>query len=469
MTPTLRVRLTVLGACMAAASAIAQTEKKPVDPGVRGGVAGAGGPLKGLTTDETAFFQDGLARFGDIESVTGGQNNGLGPRFNSNQCLSCHAQPAGGGTSPARNPLIAVATLDGARNSVPWFVTASGPIREGRFKRGANGTADGEVHAMFVITGRKDAAGCNIAQPDFLPAGNPLTGQGGNPNLIFRIPTPLFGAGLIEAIPDSSILANMRASASQRAQFGISGHPNAHLSGNVNVSANDGTITRFGWKAQNKSLLLFAAEAYNVEMGVTNQIFPQERDETAGCLFNATPEDTLNFTPSSTPGSNPNTAVISDIEAFANFMRMLAPPIPAPDTPSTVNGRAVFIRVGCAQCHTPSLTTAKMVASGSSTVPSAALSNQAVNLFSDVLVHHMGRGLADGITQGSAGPDEFRTAPLWGMGQRIFFLHAGRTSNLLEAIDAHRSPGSEATRVIEQFHRLKVKEQQDVLNFLRSL
>ena len=157
---------------------------------------------------------------------------------------------------------------------------------------------------------------------------DPLTGQGGNPNIIFRIPTPLFGAGLIEAIPDSAILANMRASASQRAQFGISGHPNAHLSGNVNVSANDGTITRFGWKAQNKSLLIFAAEAYNVEMGVTNQLFPQERDETAGCLFNATPEDTLNFTPSSAPGSNSNTAVISDIEAFADFMRMLAPAAP---------------------------------------------------------------------------------------------------------------------------------------------
>ena len=469
MTPTLRVRLTMLGACMAAASVIAQTEKKPVDPGVRGGAAGTGGPLQSLTTDETAFFRDGLARFGEIESVTGGQNNGLGPRFNSNQCLSCHAQPAGGGTSPARNPLIAVATLDGARNSVPWFVTANGPIREARFKRSANGAADGEVHATFVITGRKDAVGCNIAQPDFLPAGNPLTGQGGNPNIIFRIPTPVFGAGLIEAIPDSAILANMRASASQRAQFGISGHPNAHLSGNVNVSANDGTITRFGWKAQNKSLLIFAAEAYNVEMGVTNQLFPQERDETAGCLFNATPEDTLNFTPSSAPGSNSNTAVISDIEAFADFMRMLAPPLPAPATPSTLNGRAIFIRIGCAHCHTPSLTTAQMVASGSSTRPSAALSNQTANLFSDLLVHHMGRGLADGITQGSAGPDEFRTAPLWGVGQRIFFLHDGRTSNLLEAIDAHRSPGSEATRVIEQFHRLKVKEQQDVLNFLRSL
>jgi CxxC motif-containing protein (DUF1111 family) len=110
-----------------------------------------------------------------------------------------------------------------------------------------------------------------------------------------------------------------------------------------------------------------------------------------------------------------------------------------------------------------------MIASGSATVPSAALSNQTVNLFSDLLLHHMGRNLEDEITQGGAGPDEFRTAPLWGVGQRIFFLHDGRTSNLLEAIRAHRSSGSEANRVIERFERLEEREQQDIINFLRSL
>ena len=445
----------------------AQTRKVPTDPGVRAGAAGAGNPLPGLTADETAFFRDGLARFADIEVVTGGSNNGLGPRFNSNQCLSCHAQPAAGGSSPARNPLIGVATLNGARNVMPWFITPNGPIREARFKRNPNGTNDGGVHDLFVITGRTDAAGCNIAQPGFLPAGNPLSGQGGNPNLSFRIPTPVFGAGLIEAISDSAILANMQANASLKAGLGISGHPNAHLSGNANRSANDGTITRFGWKAQNKSLLMFASEAYNVEMGITNQLFPQERDETPGCLFNATPEDTINFTPGSTPPSN--TAVLSDIEAFADFMRMLAPPTPAPSTPSTVNGRTIFTRTGCAHCHTPSFTTGKMIASGSSTNPSAALSNQTANLFSDILVHHMGKGLADGITQGGAGPDEFRTAPLWGVGQRVFFLHDGRTGNLVEAIEAHRSPGSEANKVIDRFNRLPARERQDIINFLRSL
>jgi len=433
------------------------------DPGVRGGTAGAGGPLPGLTADETSFFQDGLSRFLEVEAVTGGANNGLGPRFNSNQCASCHSQPAFGGTSPPSNPEIPVATLNGAKNTIPWFVVPNGPIREARFKRNPDGTLDGGVHALFVITGRADAAGCNIAQPDFLPAGNGLTGQGGSPNIIFRIPTPLFGAGLIEAIPDAAILANAAANPAGRAELGIHGHPNAIISGTANTSANDGTITRFGWKAQNKSLLMFAGEAYNVEMGVTNQLFPQERDETPGCVLNPTPEDTLNF------AASPNTAVISDIEAFADFMRMLAPPTPAPDTPAIANGRAVFKTVGCAECHTPSFTTGKQIASGSATVPSAALSNQPANLYSDLLLHHMGRGLEDGIVQGQAGPDEFRTAPLWGVGQRIFFLHDGRTSDLVEAIEAHRSRGSEANGVIDRFNRLGGTDQQDLVTFLRSL
>jgi CxxC motif-containing protein (DUF1111 family) len=435
---------------------------------VRGGPPAAGSPLTGLTADEAAFFSDGQARFAQVEVVAQGSNNGLGPRFNSNQCFSCHSQPSLGGSSPPKNPLPDVAGLNGARNTVPWFIVPTGPVREARFKK-SNGDADGEVHDLFVITGRSDAPGCNIAQFDFLPAGSPLTGQGGNPNIIFRIPTPVFGAGLIEAIPDSAILANLRSNLSQKSALGISGHANAHLSGNVNLSANDGTITRFGWKAQNKSLLMFAAEAYNVEMGISNQLFPQERDETPGCVFTATPNDTLNFTPAPASAGKSNTAVISDIEAFANFMRMLAPPAPASPTASSEQGRAVFSTIGCVHCHTPSLTTAAMIASGSSTIPSAALSNQTANLFSDLLVHHMGAGLADGITQGGAGPDEFRTAPLWGVGQRIFFLHDGRTSNLVEAIRAHKSNGSEANRVVDHFDGLSVEQQQAVIDFLRSL
>jgi CxxC motif-containing protein (DUF1111 family) len=441
-----------------------------VDPGVRGAATDQGPPtpMAGLAADELAFFEDGMARFGTVEVVSGAtatQGNGLGPRFNSNSCLSCHAQPYMGGSSPAQNPLIQIGKLDGAENTIPWFIASGGPIREARFQQ-SNGVPDGSVHDLFVVSGRSDAGSCHIVQPAFTPAGNPVTGQGGNSNVVFRIPTPVLGAGLIEAIPDSAILANMAANATSNSRLGVTGHPNAILGGNANSSANDGTITRFGWKAQNKSLLMFAGEAYNVEMGISNQLFPQERDETPNCQSYPTPNDTDNMISAS---SYPATAVLSDIEAFADFMRMLAPPAPAPATTSTVTGRAIFAKIGCAACHTPSFKTGTAIATGSSHSPSPALSGQTVNLFSDLLVHHMGQGLADGITQGQAGPDEFRTAPLWGIGQRVFFLHDGRTSNLIGAIQAHASSGSEASAVVRQYEGLSGQQQQDLLNFLRSL
>ncbi len=118
-------------------------------------------------------------------------------------------------------------------------------------------------------------------------------------------------------------------------------------------------------------------------------------------------------------------------------------------------------QIGCLTCHTETLTT------GFSTT--AALNQQTVHLFSDLAVHHMGSGLADGITQGNAGPDQFRSAPLWGLGQRIFFLHDGRTSDLMQAILAHQSTGSEANTVIRNFQNLTPAQQQNLLSFLRSL
>ncbi len=431
----------------ASAAGISSVQSRPpagaVDPGVRGGPASAGSALPGLTAQEQAFFDTGMGAFHETDGVA----EGLGPRFNLDSCVGCHAQPAAGGTSPALNPEVAVASLNGAQNQVPWFVVANGPIREARFKLKPDGTRDGGVTNLFVITGRKDAPGCNIAQPSFLPAGDPLTGQGGNGNLIFRTPTPVFGAGLIESISDQAILANKTANRSAKAELGISGRENRN--------GNDGTITRFGWKAQNKSLLLFAGEAYNVETGVTNEIFRQEREEDPACQFNPLIED------DGSTFTNDTQATHSDIVKFAAFMRFLAPPTPAPDTRSIAQGRTQFERIGCALCHTPSLTTGKMT--------SDALSGKKAQLYSDLLLHDMGAGLADDILQGAAGPREFRTAPLWGLGQRLFFHHDGRTSNLVEAIQAHASQGSEANGVIARYGRLANGEKQDLLNFLRSL
>jgi CxxC motif-containing protein (DUF1111 family) len=142
-------------------------------------------------------------------------------------------------------------------------------------------------------------------------------------------------------------------------------------------------------------------------------------------------------------------------------MRLLAPPTPARPTPSSQRGARLFQEIGCALCHAP--------VRGTGWSSTAALSHQPVPLFSDLLLHHMGRALADDIFQGVAEFDEFRSAPLWGLGQRIFFLHDGRTTDLLVAIQAHASEGSEANESVRRFDRLRDTDRQDVLNFLRSL
>ncbi len=437
------------------------------DPGPRTDGTAAGSAISGLTSQEDAMFQSGKKVFEETDTVAGAPDGngtatdaGLGPRYNLDSCAGCHGQPASGGTSPRVNPQVAAATKQGATNAIPWFVVANGPVREARYKKHPDGTDDGGVTNLFVITGRSDAGACNISQPDFGAAGDPLSGLGGDANLIFRIPTPVFGGGLIEGIADSALLANKASQPLVKAAHGVrgrEGRSNRAASGGqgaANRNGNDGTITRFGWKAQNKSLLLFAAEAYNVEQGVTNELFPNERDETASCMMNPVMESGSTFDP------DPAVA-LPDIVKFAAFMRFLAPPEPAPETPSTVSGRAQFEAIGCALCHTPQFTTARTA--------SPALSGKPVNLFSDLLLHGMGEGLADGIAQGNAGGDEFRTAPLWGLGQRLFFLHDGRTSDLVQVIQSHKSAGSEASVSVDHFNGLPDERQQDLLNFLRSL
>ena len=451
------------------------------DPGPRPGLAGAGGPFPGLTAAEQAFFNNAKSVFQEVDSVSGalpGENGkGLGPTFNANSCAACHAQPAVGGTSPTTNPQVAQATLDGATNTVPSFITLHGPVREARFIstniNDFNGPLDGGVHGLYTIKGRVDAPGCNLAQPNFaqqLAAGN----------ISFRIPTPLFGLGLVENTPDSGLLANLAANAAAKSALGIAGK--------LNTTGNDGTITRFGWKAQNKSLMIFAGEAYNVEQGVSNEVFPNERSAVPGCVFNPSPEDRTGI-----DGTG------ADVVNFSVFMRLSAPPVPTTTTVSQNNGKALFSSIGCVLCHSDTLTTGPS--------PFTGMGGFAYHPFSDFAVHHMGSNLADGVGQGDAGPDEFRTAPLWGAGQRLFFLHDGRASNLTQAILQHRSTtnecvttqnslrffvdttntgnaalvslfnptvstqvcGSEANGVVANYVGLTTAQKQDLLNFLRSL
>lgn len=449
------------------------------DPGPRGAPVDAGKPIAGLTDSQTGFFVDGMLRFGEVASVSGNLLGevgvGLGPGFNSNACASCHSQPTTGGTSPSRNaypfvgpnPQVLVATIDGATNTVPFFITEDGPVREAHFKYflASNGSLsserDGGVRNVFTIKGRADATNvagltgvlqtCDMAQPDFQQM------QMLN-NLSLRIPTPLFGAGFIENISEATLADNLQSNGTSKAALGISGH--------FNRSSNDGTISRFGWKAQDKSLQQFSAEAESAEMGVSNDEFPNERgyppvQPPANCMFNATPEDHTEMA-----DGNDGPAVVSNAVEFANFMRFLDQPRPScsgSGCPQTVqNGRSLFTSTGCALCHTPSMRTTVSYFS-------SRLSNVEANLFSDLAVHHMGSGLADDIVQGTAGPDEFRTAPLWGLGQRVFFLHDGRTQDLVQAILQHASPGSEANAVVGQYKHLTETQKQDLLDFLRTL
>src|SRR4051812_40079547 len=423
------------------------------DPGVRTIRSDAGAPILGLSRTEQAFFLAGQDEFNQPETP----DEGLGPTMNLDSCGGWHSQPAIGGTSPAVNPQGAFANQMGARNHIPSFLQRDGPVREVRFVRNGDGSADGGVHSLFTIYGRSDAPGCTLSQPDF-------EGEYGRGNTIFRIPTPVFGAGLIEQIPDKTILANQASTAPRRQQLGIGGKANiivpfSTISGQSNHNGNDGTVARFGWKAQNKSLLIFAGEAYNVEMGISNELFPTEREEARGCQYAMTPNDVTNT------AGNGAIDTMGATDKFAMFMRFLAPPMPSSDTPggapSIARGKLLFGDTGCALCHTPSMQT------GNSAV--AALRNRPVNLYSDLLVHDMGVGLRDGVSQGQAGPREFRSAPLWGLGQRIFFLHDGRSSDLINAIKQHGSQGSEANGVIAIYNNLGESQKQDLLNFLRSL
>jgi CxxC motif-containing protein (DUF1111 family) len=488
------------------------------DPGVRSGAPGAGNPLPGLTPVELSLFNEGLQRATQLEAacddctdltlgsftdpqranlVTQTNSAGLGARFNGDQCTVCHNQPALGGSGgfmvpnpqdppnkyrTPENPMFdLIPHRKGATNAVPSFIQRYGPIREVRFARRPDGNPDGGVHQLFTVVGRSDigAPGCTDAA--LTPIDFDSEYRRGNAR--FRIPLQLFGLGIIDGIQDSEILARHAAAGPLRAQLGIQGTPNR--------SGNDGTITRFGWKAQNKSLAIFAGEAYNVEMGVTNDIFPQATDENPSCMFDKSePNDITRTDPDDArnQGFANSLHVLPDWLGFALFMRFLDAPLPAALTPSGQRGEQLFgldsahPGVGCVACHTEQMTTPAR-----SETP--ALQNITAHLYSDLLVHHMGRGLADDITQGVATGDMFRTTPLWGVGQRLFFLHDGRTANLLEAIQAHASPAgeceddrrdgreshdacygpSEANAVVAQFNALSKSDRQAILDFLRSL
>ena len=526
-------------------------------------VADGAGQIVANAGNLAGTWFEALTVFSTQASVNGTDNSGgagkfirgLGPSFNAESCFQCHSQPAVGGSSPgcvgsfcsnmnanpttgavtskfssANNPQIVDANDRGAVNSIPSFVQTrdnTGPMIEARFPKAVGAgpstlgnpatVPGGAVAELFVIAGRTDApTNCTIQQVDFQSAE-------ADHNIVFRIPIPTFGDGFVESTPETVLSAAANAAKTEAGtSFG------AISFGVFNLSGNDQTITRFGWKAQNKSLFMFSGEASNVEMGVTNELFPTERTygNAPDCTTNQLPEDVTqsltaaqieNITgplPAPTPSVDEpgvTSKISSNIENDSIFMRLngapaicdfnsgvnattgLAQCLTVGTDQSVLRGAALFgnsvlpaptgtapATIGCVFCHWQTFTT------GPSTTPT--LSNATFHPFSDFGLHHMG-GLADGVSQGLALGDQFRTAPLWGLGQRLFFLHDGRASSLLTAIADHclapatGTAASEACTVVTNFNNLPATSvclvsgttttctasQQDVLNFLRSL
>jgi len=358
-------------------------------------------PLPNLTRAQLMDFNAGLDEFEEVES----SDDGLGPVFNGKSCAECHAVPSTGGTEPN-----------------------VGVARETRISRILNGRFDPLDGSVSVDRGGQllqqraiDVQGCTL-KGEVVPSEATIVSS--------RNSTPLFGAGLIEAIPESTILGNQR------------------NGGRANYVSNPDTgaaeIGRFGWKAQVATLHQFGGDAYLNELGVTNPSFPNENKPQGqpiqpGCDTVGDPED---------DGSG--------VTAFANFMRFLAPPPRGSLTPQVRRGEQMFSEIGCASCHVPTMMT------GRNSV--AALSNKPVNLFSDLLLHNIGTG--DGIQQGRATGNDFRTAPLWGLSRRSRYMHDASTNKIEGAIQRH---GVEAEDALNGFEGLPQSDHDALLAFLDSL
>jgi CxxC motif-containing protein (DUF1111 family) len=368
-------------------------------------IAQPGDPLPGLTPPEFEEFRLGLNDFLEVETA----EEGLGPAFNGTSCGTCHNVPAVGGISTVSE------------------VRAGRRLADGSF---AALDASGEsLFHLFSLPG-------HACQPMIPPDANVI---------VRRVPIPLFGAGLVEAIEDDTLRA--LADEQLRGREGVSGRAAAV----IDQGTGDRRVGRFGWKSQHATLLAFGADAYRNEMGITNDLFPAEvapgvhESRMRLCDPIPDPEDIR----------DPRT-LRRGIDNFASFMRFLAPLSRGGDDSLAAAGEAVFQATGCATCHVPSLTT------GANANP--LLHRRPVPLFSDLLLHDIGTG--DGIRQGDAAPEEMRTPALWGLRFRRPLLHDGSVATYDEAIRRH---GREAEISRVRYERLSDEQRTALLRFMASL
>ncbi len=362
-----------------------------------------GNPLEGVTAAEFERFRLGLEDFTEVETA----GDGLGPAFNATGCSACHNIPAIGGSSTITE------------------VRAGYRDEEGRFQELAGGT----LFHLFSLPP-------HACQPRIPPEANVIAR---------RTSIPLFGIGLVEAIPDETIVA--LEDPEDRNQDGIRGRA-ARIR---DVATGRQRVGRFGWKAQQATLLAFAADAYRNEMGITNDLFPEE------VALGIEPEALRKCDPASDPEDVRDRATgLRGIDNFEAFMKFLAPVGRAPVDEQARRGEQVFRQTGCAACHQPELRTGPS--------PNPLFDRRALALYSDLLLHDIGTG--DGIEQEAATGEEIRTPALWGLRLRRPLLHDGSAATPEEAIQRHDNEGARAR---ERFLALPAADREALLAFLGTL
>ena len=402
-----------------------------------------GSPLPGLTTGQMALFTVGFKQF----NVHWDPDHGLGPIYTNQDCSNCHTSPASGGTnSTMRTMFFGALNSDGSFNpltSEGGFVLQPQTIQ----------------HLVRV------PKGCLVV-PEIVPQDATLMSQ--------RVPPQLFGFGLIDSIADSTI-------------ENFAGDKGMGVNGTYNLVADwNGAMRpgRFGTKAQFASLAQAVGTAFQRDIGVTNPVSEAEDcpNSSPAPVGGQCPTNLVSMQcvkarePNDPPPLGKETIQITDYPALL-----------APNTPSTdTQGLALFISTGCSLCHNPQYTTMANATlltdfAGHTTLPVNALSNQPVNLYSDLLLHHLGPALADCMEFGQAQGDQWRTTPLWGLSTRTVYLHDGRTTDLTTAIQMHQSfagpapacgityQDSEANTVIDNFNALSPMDMTTLMDFLATL
>ena len=371
-----------------------------------------GPPFETLNEDTVVAlrsFNDNRFIFEEVENI----QDGLGPTYNAQSCRECHQNVVTGGASQ-------VAEL------------RSGRTEDGQFFESLGGTL---IHSRATY-------------PDIVEQ---ITSE--DNTRTFRISTNTLGNGFVESIANSTLLAirNKEPEAMRGTAVMVP----------VLEAGSKARIGRFGWKGQHASLVSFSADAYLNEMGITTPLFPEENTSNGRYVGSGSGYD---------PVADPEDDGV-DVVAFADFMRSTKAPPRGTITADVLAGEALFNKVGCDTCHTPSITTARAGAKingGVLTVP-AALGNKIIHPYSDFLLHDIGTG--DGIPvlplpEYASTATQMRTAPLWALRTRNRLMHDGLSLTKQDAIQRH---AGQAAGVTKNYNALSDAEKSQLLAFLNSL